>query len=432
MKNLLKLVLLVLVCATQNSCKQTSKQVCSIPESLNSIKAGNAPHKKLGFNTSNTFHIPLNEKDIELISSLHAEVLRFPGGTIGNFYHPKGGGYGLIPSEFEKLEGKAPETLSNQLNKSSGDSTNYLIPFIELAKQTNASVLLVANIITGTTQELEYLISTLLQSNLKIEGIELGNELFLPAYENYFPTANEYLNRITPFIEFLKANHPSIPFSIPVSFGHSGVKRAIDWNAEIHEKGKSEYLSIHYYSDPSKKDYVEDYDSRYKLLLELFPNKHFWLSEFNLLHPGKEYGNSHFQALQNTRLISHALVNSNELNLLIYHNLLGSDKAFSLLSKDKNETKQNYSFQSFSTLYNCNNQASYFKICDNSFACIQGEKISIVGTTKEEVQLELPTFMLNESAKYKLQLFTDKSSDIQAIRSKTITLPANSIYFITQ
>jgi hypothetical protein len=29
-------------------------------------------------------------------------------------------------------------------------------------------------------------------------------------------------------------------------------------------------------------------------------------------------------------------------------------------------------------------------------------------------------------------LFTDKSSDIQAIRSKTITLPANSIYFITQ
>ena len=110
MKILLKLLLFTLVCATQNSCKQTSKQICSIPESLNSIKVGNASHKKLGFNTSNTFHIPLNEKDIELISSLHAEVLRFPGGTIGNFYHPKGSGYGLIPSEFKQLEGKAPET----------------------------------------------------------------------------------------------------------------------------------------------------------------------------------------------------------------------------------------------------------------------------------------------------------------------------------
>jgi hypothetical protein len=432
MRILLKLVLLAIVCSTQNSCKQTSKQVCSIPESLNSIKVGNASHKKLGFNTSNTFHIPLNEKDIELISSLHAEVLRFPGGTIGNFYHPTGGGYGLIPSEFEKLEGKAPETLSNQLAKFSGDSTNYLIPFIELAKQTNASVLLVANVITGTPQELEYLISILLQSNLKIEGVELGNELFLPAYVNYFPTANEYLNRITPFIEFLKANHPSIPYSIPVSFGHSGVKRATDWNSEIHDKGNSEYLSIHYYSDPSKKDYVEDYEARYKLLLELFPNKHFWLSEFNLLHPGKEFGNSHFQALQNSRLISHALVNSNELSLLIYHNLLGSDNAFSLLSKDKNETKQNYSFQSFSTFYKCNNQATYSKICDNSFACIQGEKNSIVGITQEEIQLELPAFMLNGYAKYKLHLFTDKSINIQAINSRTITLPTNSLYFITQ
>jgi len=432
MNKLLKLILLFLICAAQNSCKQTSKQVCSIPESLNSTKDGNISHKKIGFNTSNTFHIPLNEKDIELISSLHAEVLRFPGGTIGNFYHPTGGGYGLIPSEFTKLEGKAPETLSNQLTKSSGDSTNYLIPFIELAKQTNASVLLVANVITGTPQELDYLISTLLQNNLKIEGVELGNELFLPAYVNFFPSANEYLNRITPFIEFLKANYPSIPFSIPVSFGHSGVKRATDWNAEIHDKGKSEYLSIHYYSDPSKDDYIEDYEARYKLLLELFPNKRFWLSEFNLLHPGKEFGNSHFQALQNTRLISHALINSSELNVLIYHNLLGADNAFSLLSKVNNTTIKNYSFQPFLTFFNCNKQATYSKICDNSFACVQDETVSIVGTTKEEIQMELPAFILNESSKYKLQLFTDKAHDIQSISSKTITLPANSFYFITQ
>ena len=432
MKILLKLLLFTLVCATQNSCKQTSKQICSIPESLNSIKVGNASHKKLGFNTSNTFHIPLNEKDIELISSLHAEVLRFPGGTIGNFYHPKGSGYGLIPSEFKQLEGKAPETLNNQLNKSIGDSTNYLLPFIELAKQTKASVLLVANVVSGTPEELNFLISTVLKNNLTVEGIELGNELFLPAYKNYFPTATDYLNRITPFIEFLKANYPYIPFSIPVSFGHSGVRRATDWNSEIHDKGKAEYLSIHYYSDPTKKDYVEDYNSRYKLLLELFPNKHFWLSEFTLLHPGKEFGNSHFQALQNSRLISHALINSKELNLLIYHNLLGSDKAFSLLNKEKNETKQNYSFQPFSTFFKCNSQSTYLKICDNSFAFIQGEKISISGTTKEEIQIELPAFMLNQSAKYKLQLFTDKSIEIKAISSKMLTLPANSFYFITQ
>ncbi len=432
MKNSFKLFLFCLSVIILNGCKPSSKQICKIPDNLNSMTSVSIQHKKLGFNTSNAFHLPLNETDVQIISSLHAEVLRFPGGTIGNFYHPNGIGYGLIPSEFEQLEGKASETLNNQISKSYKDSTNYLFPFISLAKQTGASVLLVANMITGTTEELNFLITTLLQNNVKVEGVELGNELFLPAYVNYFPTANEYLNRITPFIEFLKVNHPTIPFSIPVSFGHSGVKRATDWNAEIHDKGKSEYLSIHYYSDPSKKDYVEDYDSRYKLLLELFPNKHFWLSEFNLLHPGKDYGNSHFQALQNIRLISHALVNSNELNLLIYHNLLGSDKAFSLLSKDKNETKQNYSFQSFSTIYNCNNQANYSKICDNSFACFQSEKISIIGTTKEEMQMEIPAFMLNGPAKYKLQFITDKSSDIQAIRSKTITLPANSFYFITQ
>jgi hypothetical protein len=432
MKNLLKLLSFVFLVGMQTSCNPTAKQVCKIPESLNATSEGNIAHKKLGFNTSNAFHLPLNENDIQGISLLHAEVLRFPGGTIGNFYHPKGSGYGLIPSEFQLLEGKAPETLNNQLNKSLGDSTNYLIPFIELAKQTKASVLLVANVVSGTPEELDFLISTVLKNNLAIEGIELGNELFLPAYVNYFPTATEYLNRITPFIQLLKTNYSSIPYSIPVSFGHSSVKRASDWNTDIQNKNMSEFLSIHYYSDPEKRDYIEDYDERYKLLLELFPNKHFWLSEFNLLHPGKEYGNSHFQALQNSRLISHVILTSNELNMLIYHNLLGSDHAFSLLSKSKNNLTKNYSFQPLSVFTSCNAQANYIKICESTLGCFQHEKFSIFGTTKNEEQLEIPSFILNNKINYKLYLYSDNSADVQTISQQIITLPANSIYFITQ
>lgn len=432
MKNLNNLTFVFVIFFIQNGCKPSSMQICKIPNNLNSEISGSIQHKKLGVNTSNAFHIPLNESDMEIISSINAEVLRFPGGTIGNFYHPVGRGYGLIPSEFQKIEGKAIETLNNQISRSSNDSSNYLLPFIEMAKQTGASVLLVANVITGTPDELNFLITTFLQNNLKIEGVELGNELFLPAYVNYFPTATDYVNRITPFIDFLKADYPSIPFSIPVSFGHSSVKRATDWNAEIHNKEKSEYLSIHYYSDPSKVDYIEDYESRYKQLLDVFPNKHFWLSEFNLLHPGKEFGNSHFQAFQNSRLISHVLLNSIQLNLLVYHNLLGNDHSFSLLSKSKNEITKNYYFQPFSMLASCNAQSNYTNICKTNLACIQNSKISIVGTTKEEEKIEVPIEVLNNKISYKLYLYSENLSDVKSISQQVITIPANSIYFITQ
>ena len=57
-----------------------------------------------GFCTSNSFTY-VNTYDTSFLSkveSISPKVLRFPGGTIGNFYHPKGEAYGFRVADVEK------------------------------------------------------------------------------------------------------------------------------------------------------------------------------------------------------------------------------------------------------------------------------------------------------------------------------------------
>ena len=107
-----------------------------------------------GFATSNTFSYfnvedTLFQKNVREISP---KVLRFPGGAIGNFYHFNRPAYGLDINEIDSLiSGKFPKRARGLINYSrkKGHKNNYIDDFIKLAKLTNSSAVLVANVLTS-------------------------------------------------------------------------------------------------------------------------------------------------------------------------------------------------------------------------------------------------------------------------------------------
>ena len=103
-----------------------------------------------GFATSNTFtFFDVKSDDFkEDIKKITPQVLRFPGGAVGNFYHFGKSGYGFDFNEIDKYHnGKFPKRSRGLENsrKKNQHHHDYIDDFITLARKTKAKAVLVAN-----------------------------------------------------------------------------------------------------------------------------------------------------------------------------------------------------------------------------------------------------------------------------------------------
>jgi hypothetical protein len=106
-----------------------------------------------GFATSNTFTFFDTGADNfkEKIQKISPQVLRFPGGAVGNFYHFDKAAYGMKIKEIDSLiTGKFPKRARGLISysKKKGHANNYIDDFIALAKFSNSRAVLVANVLT--------------------------------------------------------------------------------------------------------------------------------------------------------------------------------------------------------------------------------------------------------------------------------------------
>ena len=107
-----------------------------------------------GFCTSNTFtYIDIYDSSfVKRVNNFSPYVLRFPGGTIGNFYHPQGEAYGFKVSDVEECYSGRFSNRVNTLKhaaKRMGHHTDYLEDFIALAKTFKSNVIVNANILNS-------------------------------------------------------------------------------------------------------------------------------------------------------------------------------------------------------------------------------------------------------------------------------------------
>lgn len=333
-----------------------------------SIGAVNGPvltDLQWGYNTSGLF-ASTSGGDTALqhrISELGPRTLRFPGGTLANFYHPNGLGYGIRAQDVDLVAGTTvydninPTFQVEQSNIAAGTvDGNHIVDFIELALANQSDVLYVANLLTGNMNETISAIQQLKTAGVNVTGVELGNEAHLSAYNFRFPTVQAYLAIAQPFATAIQSNFPGMkvgldgyPPGILKDLGPAGTQRAHDWNIACSNAAFGDALIIHCYSRPKTctqtnvtvnfkcgADFSQVYANA-KLppaLTELasLGNKKIWITEWNIDGSYSHYGNSIAQSMFYADM-SFTMAKEPKVTVSTYHNLLSYDDGYNVMRK---------------------------------------------------------------------------------------------------
>lgn len=320
-----------------------------------------------GYNAANLFNNANGTEPVlqTMLSNMGTRVLRFPGGTLANFYHPDGKGYGLRSSDVElvkgsnmyKSMGKSVEKEGAALASRSMDA-DPLEGMIKLAKATGISVLYVANIFSGTDAEVIGALKRLRDGGVSIAGVELGNEHYLRAYKSKFPDVSSYLKRAEQAAKAIRAEFPKVPLGVVVApppdlKGAEGdnAERLDDWNASAAGCAFADAIVLHTYAFPKGcKDQAEgselftcmnassiDYAAR-KLpaaLKELSGlsggRKPVWITEWNMHAVFEHFGNTLLQGLFAADMMF-TLSDKSGVAISTCHNLLADGDGFNAIS----------------------------------------------------------------------------------------------------
>jgi hypothetical protein len=344
-----------------------------------------------GYNTSGLFSVsPASDTALQArLSELTPRVLRFPGGTLANFYHPSGLGYGIMADEVQMVEGTTVHDniyktwQAEQADIAAGEvSGNYIHEMIALAQATDESVLYVANLFTGTVYEMVAAIQEFLDAGVSVYGVELGNEAHLKAYdsrfgsvENYLAVAQPYANAIQTHFPGMKIGLDGYPPGIIKDLGPAGTQRAHDWNVACSDAAFGDALIIHCYSRPStctqqgvtanfncSADFSRVYANE-KLpaaLSELasLGSKKIWITEWNIDGEYDHYGNSMAQALFYADM-SLTMAQEPKVTVSSYHELLAFDDGYNLIRRVGNTVQPMVNYwmsMMFKELYVTGNQ----------------------------------------------------------------------------
>ncbi|MDB5228841.1 MAG: hypothetical protein JWN78_3034 [Bacteroidota bacterium] len=238
---------------------------------------------------------------VQLLRGMHPASLRFPGGTVANYYHPHLPVYGYKVGEFPPGLGTL---YMEQLNR----KENILYNYIRLCKLVGARAVFCANVYNGTPEETLFVIDELKKNNVPILGVELGNEFCLSEYRKQFPDANVYLKKIKTTVDAIHAKYPDIKLVViggdgvsPKDVGGRG-KFMRGWNTMLSKETFYKAYTWHPYENCPACDQEPYFDNlfvknintlapqRSKYLLSLGlnlatiygPDRKLWLTEWNI------------------------------------------------------------------------------------------------------------------------------------------------------
>ena len=203
----------------------------------------------------------------EALGSLSPGTLRFPGGTMANYWDweqadfvcDKGGTYQLFNG------GARPCALPNGY-QSLNPPRHGLEHFKTELDRTGANAVFVLNILTKragqTESHLDIALRMLKEAErlgIKVKYLELGNEFYLSHgnrdasndYQVAFPTAEAYAREAQRWIEALRKDFPNAQISVVgADRRYQGGKRRNTWNERVLKTlaGQADALSIHTYA----------------------------------------------------------------------------------------------------------------------------------------------------------------------------------------
>ena len=408
-----------------------------------------------GFCVSNTFRF-FDVDDslfVDMVEDLSPKLLRFPGGTGGNFYHIDGPAYGILDSEVDKfyagnLSRRLPTLKS--ISRRKNHNHNYLEDFIKISKRLETRVLIVANVLTADTSEIISLINRFHEEDIDIVGVELGNELSNRAYQSRISSVEDYIHICKKYVRVIRSSYPEIEIAVVAApIKEKMPHRIKNWNQKLAEENFYDAIVYHSYI------HAVDGDSEYGLMTKetynsldkssafdlyrenclssfresfvdnilkynmIFNEKDIWITEWNLKMT-KTTGNTLLQSL----FVSHYLMEifSNpildNITVLSFHNLAGRTISGDIFLSNENDG----SFSVHSTYYPL---SMIGKIFENDFDRVSMRRVDDLYLYEcfdrdNNIQLVYVINWYDNSSKIKLSLLEDNKVDVQSFYGSSL------------
>ena len=255
---------------------------------------------------------------VELTKALAPKTLRFPGGTVGNFYHWEHGGF---------FENEMASTLNPKLNQR--NKGNYVKlqkrrngkilfdDFMQLCNTLNITPVVVVNLWTGSPEESAAWVNYAKDNGYEVKHWELGNEYYLPHYLNKYPTVKTYITEAKKHAAAMKTVNPDIKISVcatPIVFHKEGwliKKQQRDWDKGLAaDTSFYDAYTVHVYAYKAvRKKELEEMrgyligwihfavPEALEYYQKLFPNKEMWITEWNIANPANRVANTQLHAM---------------------------------------------------------------------------------------------------------------------------------------
>ena len=327
-----------------------------------------------GFATSNTFTY-CDVSDTSFISkviAINPQVLRFPGGAVGNFYHFGKSGYGFDFNEIDKYHnGKFPKRSRGLENsrKKNKHHHDYIDDFITLVKKTKAKAVLVANPFVEDDNDIIFMIQKLYKNNIEVVGVELGSELSNKSYYDNGYTIESYIDRAEYVSQRIKSSFPKLKTAVVAApIIKDDNHRHYLWNKKLSGLDFYDAIIVHSYAKVVKgKDRYgqmieEKHEGDFSVAFEKYKNRvheyfnaiypreiaaynliynntPIWITEWNLQY-SKKTGNTHLQGLFVANYFLELISNPDfkTIELTTFHNLAGRDFGGSIFQMKDNRS----------------------------------------------------------------------------------------------
>lgn len=279
----------------------------------------------ISFSTGYMFTAPIEEEPAvkTIAQNIRPAALRFPGGTIASYYHPDGKGYGLRQEDVKG--GFAEVTRAMVLF-----DKNAIYHFADLCKMSNSDVVFVANMWTGTVEETLWCIDFFQKQNIKVIGVELGNEFYFKQYRSRYSSPQVYINHAKEFATAIRKKYPNIPLGVvaadPTEPNPKGSHQQFmnQWNTDLGKESFYNFYIPHLYSKveiceekggadlkavfdcanltlaPEFYRYPQIILDHYKLF---YGNKKMWITEWNT-----DAGNTTSNTIRHAEFVSESLL----------------------------------------------------------------------------------------------------------------------------
>lgn len=230
----------------------------------------------------------------EAINKLGFTQIRFPGGTVGNYYD-----WVKFAPDWQAIK-TLPDVPEHVKNSQSSFETQVVSlrpsTFYRTLEGIGKEATFVVNVYLNTPEEIKNSFQRLKDNGVTIKHLEMGNEMYFPRYNL---TVGEYMSRAHEINQAAKQIFPGVKTALVVDrdLWLAG-REDFDW--DIPNRDWYDAIIIHASTlshielwQQNRQDYItwltngrrEEFEKFINRIKKIYPNKELWLTEWNFIEP---------------------------------------------------------------------------------------------------------------------------------------------------